>query len=270
MRKFKLINGNGQEFDLMRKDALLSEPSGLGFSNTVDAQRIGATFAVVSTEQDQPNPAGTMVFESYAQYEEFRTFVRVGGLTLCYMPISTWLYLPVALSIEKSEIEYASKRLLCAVDFSGTGYWHEKLSEARTQDSAGGKIYSYEYPFTYTSVRAGSVELDSGSMPSYCKIHIFGTVISPSWAVYVGNKKIHSGKVLKTIASGRKLVIDTNPSSMEISEYTANGEYVYNIYAQSDFSTERIFEIPAGKSRMVFSHDGTNAVTAFVEVKRRV
>ena len=98
MRRFKLINASGREFDLMRKDAFLHDPQGLGFDVETEAQRVGHTFVELRSEEAQPMPGGEMVFAGYEQFDEFRTFVTVGGLVLAYMPLQRWRYLDVTVS----------------------------------------------------------------------------------------------------------------------------------------------------------------------------
>ena len=57
---------------------------------------------------------------------------------------------------------------------------------------------------------------------------------------------------------------------MEIAEYTVNNEFIADRYENSDFETDRLVQVPAGKSRFSFTHEGSGLVTAFVEVKKLV
>ena len=58
MRRFKLTNAAGQTFDLMRKDAFLHEPDGLGFSRSVSSLLSGESWLVTENDPEQPQPTG--------------------------------------------------------------------------------------------------------------------------------------------------------------------------------------------------------------------
>lgn len=55
MREFKLYNAQGQEFDLMRKDAFLYLPSGLGITMAYTSEAVGYDFIETSEEMAQKN-----------------------------------------------------------------------------------------------------------------------------------------------------------------------------------------------------------------------
>lgn len=42
------------------------------------------------------------------------------------------------------------------------------------------------------------------------------------------------------------------------------------MYADSDFTTDRLFALPPGECRIVLTQDGVGAVKGFVEVRKRV
>lgn len=271
MRQFKLINASGKEFDLMRKDAFLHGPQGLGFDTETEVQRVGHTFVELRSDEAQPMPGGEMVFGGYAQYDEFRAFVAVGGLVLAYKPTQRWRYLDVTVSLGLSEIERGSHRLRCAVEFCGLSQWYEQLQLFKSVGSENeGKVYDYSYGYTYADAVSGRIEIKNGNLPSYPRITIMGPVVNPAWTLYQGGRRVASGRVLAEIITGRKLVVDANPATMEISEYTSTGNHVADLYGLSDFDTERLFELPAGESSLAFTQTGSGTVNAWLEVRRRV
>ena len=97
-----------------------------------------------------------------------------------------------------------------------------------------------------------------------------GPVQNPAFTLSRNSNRIASGKVNCNVIAGRKLVIDSNPETMEIAEYTVDNIYIADRYNMSDFTTERLVQVPAGKSRFAFTHDGTSEVIAWVEVEKRV
>ena len=102
-----------------------------------------------------------------------------------------------------------------------------------------------------------------------CKIHIFGPVENPSWALSVGGEVLLDGKVTATVDAGSKIVINSSPKSIEIAEYTNDNVYVQDLYQDSDFDTTRFIHLPVGESLMSFSHEGAGElVPPVVEVEQ--
>lgn len=271
MRKFKLTNANGQTFDLMRKDAFFHDPSGLGWGLNADIMQVGDSYIKLKETPAQPSPSGEMVFKGYQQFEEFLDFIQVGGLVLGYMPLNTWQFLDVVITLGKSEIDYQKNRLICDISFAAVSQWYEalRLYQADTE-TTGGKVYPYSYAYTYSDTVANEIIIENGLLESYFRITIFGAITNPAYTLYQDNERIKSGRIITSIPEGNKLVIDSHPATMEIAEYTNSGEFVADRYGNSDFSTERIFELPKGQSRIVFTHAGVDDVRAWVEVRKRV
>lgn len=271
MRRFKLINGEGKTFDLMRKDAFFNDPTGLGWGTQAEVMEVGDTYIVTDRKPQKPSPAGEMVFQGYDQYDEFLDFIQVGSLVLGYKPWNQWRYLDVDISIDRGEIDDGTRRLICQVSFSASSQWYEQLTSYQAVAQEGeGKVYAYTYPYIYKDDVEQSVKIHNGRLSSYPKLSIFGPVESPTWALYQYGVRLATGKVNAAIPAGHKLVVDMNPATMEIAEYTSEGIFVENRYQLSDFTTERLFELPPGDCDLVFTQGGTGSTKAFVEVRKRV
>ena len=271
MRRFKLINAEGAEWDLNDPSAFFQNPDGLGLERDIQSIAAGDYWIEIDDEPTQKKPNGEMVFKTYELYAEFVQFCAKSPLVLGYAPMSTWHYLDCKLQrLGKSEKDRTMRRLVCPVDFVGFGLWYDKIDYYTVQtSSAVGKTYPYTYPYTYLNVAAGSVEIvNNGDKLSPCKLHIFGDVVNPSWALIVGGEITAEGKVDATIAAGSKLVIDSMPSVMEIAEYTSENVFVQNQYQNSEFDTARFILAPVGTSLLSFIHEGAGELTAAVEVKK--
>lgn len=270
VRNFKLINQSGNEYDMTRPEALLHNPSGLGWGTTPNVIKLGNSYTKTSSVENRPSPSGEMVFRTYEEYKSFLEFCQVGGLVLAYKPIDVWYYLDVEIDIDKSEIKPETQHLICPINFTATGLWHESVVYQKSQPETGGKKYSYSYPYIYSDVQPGVVKIKNGNIASFCRIHILGPVENPKYVLYKNSKVVADGKILCNIPIGRKLVIDSNPANLEISEYTSDNIFIQSRYQDSDFETDRIINLPAGDSQLAFTHDGDGFVNAFVEVKKRV
>ena len=127
VRQFKLINGNGTEYDMTRPDALLHAPDGLGWGTEATVNRLGMTYIGINEKEIHQSPSGEMVFRTYEEYGRFLSFCQQGGLVLCYKPIDTWYYCECLISIQKSEIQWKNNHLICPVQFTLLSYWYEKV-----------------------------------------------------------------------------------------------------------------------------------------------
>lgn len=267
MRRFKLQNAAGTEWDLMRKDAYFNAPDGLGFSKSIKTVQAGYSWLKTEDTLDEPAVSGEMVFKDYLTYQQFITFISQLPLKLFYASQETWYQIPCEIqSVGKSEMR-SNNLLYCPIAIACFGAWRERSIVKPVQSVVtASKKYTYTYPYKYADTVAGSVIIENGNIPSPCKLHIFGPVANPSWSVVQGGVKILDGKVNITIPAGNKLVVDADPLSMEITEQTKNGDFVANRYQNSDFSTSRFVIVPAGISTISFLQSGTEPIDALVEV----
>lgn len=271
-RQFRLRNKNGSTFNLNRSDALFWNPDGLGWGVEAETIRLGETWLLTDSMITQPEVSGSIVFRGYAQYDEFLQFVQVGGLVLCYMPLNSWRYLDVTIQLGKTEIKPDTQRLICDVSFLGSSQWYESIQsyQASGELREDSKKYPYEYEYTYANGINGIIAINNGRLPSYFIATILGYTLNPTYRLYVGNDIIATGKINAEIADGHKLVVNTNPSKMEIAEYLIDGTFVRNLYGFSDWTTERLFMLPAGQSQIAFSDETTSIPNAYVEVQKYV
>lgn len=271
MRKFKLKNAEGTELDITTQDIFYHLPYGLGFDRDIRTVQAGYDFIIIKDELKQKAPAGEMVFSSYEKYQEFVRFCAKTPLVLGYMPIEEWGYIDCKiLGLGKSELDRESGRLICPISFLGLSAWYKSIRSFTVQGgTGGGKTYPYTYPYSYLDTAVGSVELyNDGLDDSPSKLHIFGPVTNPSWALIVGGETMLNGKVDATIGTGNKLVVDSSPKSIEIAEYTTANVFVRNLYNYGDFGTNRFILVPNGESLISFAHEGPETLTATVEVKQ--
>lgn len=271
MRRFKLINSVGAEWNLMSKSAYFNTPDGLGFSTASEYMRIGSTYQLISTITDQKVVTGSMVFASYQMYSDFAGFIANTPLRLAYMPMSEWAYMDCEVSkLDKSEIDVTTGRLLCNIDFTGTSKWYIPRQVRRTAvDIVDAKRYSYSYNYTYAESINGVIEIDnSSSEESPTILSIMGTITNPTWTVVVNNKVVQSGSVSATIPAGNKLVINSKDNSLEIAEYVANtNTFVRNHYQNSNFNLDNFIYVPPGRSTLRISGEVSGAIDAWLEIE---
>lgn len=274
MRRFKLTNAAGQTFDLMRKDAFLHEPDGLGFSRSVSSLLSGESWLVTENDPEQPQPTGEIVFEGYEQYQEFMAFISFDGLYFWYAPLDKWYSAPcIAINLGKSEIEQGTLRLICPITFLLESQWTQKET-VTIEPIDGGKIYLaptvapgyYSYPYKYGSPFGGSYIIQNDTnRDAALRLTIFGPVENPRWSVVNGNT-VQRGKVDAVLSMGNKIVVDSSDGALELAEYTNENEFVKDLYADGDFSTVRFVKAKPGQNIVSFEQDGSAGINTAVEV----
>lgn len=270
MRKFKLMNSRGESFDLMRRDAFFSTPDGLGFDETIEFAQMGDKYIDTFRCASRMTLSGEMRFAGYRQYNEFIGFLT-DNLVFMYCPYATWYEADCILqSIAKGEIDPASKELICSVAFTRKSLWHSNRTFIKSNPSVGdGKVYPYTYPYTYAEATSGDMSIqNNGTVQSSCVIQILGPVSNPRWALIQNGEIIADGAVSADIPEGRKIIIDSDPSKLEIAEYTTNNVFVRDLYQYSNFSTARFLMIPPGNSIIRVLNAGAAEVDAYVEVRQ--
>lgn len=268
MRQFVLQSRNGEQFDLMRKDAFFSEPDGLGFADDLTFGEVGSSWVLTKQTRQRPEPSGQMVFAGYTQYEEFAAFAARKSLKLGYKSAQTWIWLPCIVSLEKGEIGQ-NRRLCCGVTFHATGPWAEEVSFVQGGLDAYGIGYPISYGYTYGKGNPGLIQVKNGLRQSPFKLYIFGPAQNPAWRVVQNGTLIGTGKMNLELLADRELLIDSNPANMRIAEYTRDGAFVANRYASSDFSTQRILLLPSGTSK-IYTSDDNGVISAAAEVAKLV
>lgn len=183
MREIKLVNNEGEEFDLTRPDACLQDISGIGMEIEFETVRIGQCDVVVD-EQPQYNPVSGMIpFMDMEPYTEFLQFIAKRPITLAYKPKNAWYFTSVRVSVvEKEEITPVDEYAETDVDFYRLGPWYSTLRIDPYSDTTAAKRYTYTYPYRYVDSTAPGILLQNPSgQESPCTIEIYGPARNPRW-----------------------------------------------------------------------------------------
>ena len=271
MRKFKLINAEGSSFDLNSKAAFFHSVEGFGYKDNTQYEQIGTDFYALDEIFQQGQMRGKMLFAGdnpYSKYREFTRFVRATPLTLVY-EMDEVFRVPVRLiEIGKAELENGGRFLNCDVVFLAAGLFYKTVQKYSETISIGGKVYPYQYTYSYADMSMNTIMIDSDSYEdSPCKITIFGPAENPVWKHYVNNELYEIGRYDGTIPADHKLVIDSTSIPYSITERGVSDEIVADRYQYCDFTTERFFNLQYGTNRISVTHDGLNMVNVLVEGK---
>lgn len=269
MREFYLLNGNGVKFDLMRPSSFFHAPNGLGFDRTQTYLRTGDFYKPIEDYTSQKMITGEMVFRSYADFHEFARFIATAPLKMIYKPMDTEYRLDCSISsLGKSEIDHTNNRLICPITFMGKSKWYHLRNAVTSHPMGeGGKIYAFDYDYTYYDAMTGIMDLINDSpTDAPCILHIRGYCRNPHWSLSVNNEQIASGEVEAEILDGNQLIVNSRDDSLEIALYNNNNEMLENLYQKADVSRENFLYIPAGTSKLTITDDSLSSITAYLEI----
>lgn len=299
MRTFLLIDKNGTSYDItVKKSAFFYGVTGLGYEKETEFQRIKERFALLKKDFVQQKIIGTVKFwqpDAEADYFNFAQFCQNSPLKMVYNPNSgsvissgvdkayvegTTLFLPskylsfdnyyrdgYITKIERSD--GVGDSLVVQIEFTSTTPWYKQISQYNMGgQSQGSKKYNYKYSYNYGGGVTNTVSVESDSRQlSPAKIVIIGPATNPSWSHYVEGVLVSSGKLNGTVLANHRLVIDTTTIPYSIKEFDAYGNFVADMYQQSDFSTERFVRIQYGKNMISVSSEEENEIGIGVEAQ---
>ena len=265
MRGITLKNVIGNEWDLTQTFSFLSNPKGLGMERKITYVQIGNRNIITEDILKQKNPSGKIMFDTYQRYQDFCKFIQHRPLFLIYTAADTYMMQVIVEKFTKGETETAG--IPGEITLNGITTWYKQIYvENVSQD--GGKIYPFTYDYVYSDHGQGEIEFIAESTErSPVRISILGPCTNPSWSHYLNGILQTTGKITCNIADGRRLVVDTTKIPYEIAEYGANGNYMKDLYQDSDFSTERFVLAGYGTNSINFSHEGEGEMKAVVEVR---
>ena len=299
MRTFLLIDKNGTSYDItVKKSAFFYGVTGLGYEKETEFQRIKERFALLKKDFVQQKIIGTVKFwqpDAEADYFNFAQFCQNSPLKMVYNPNSgsvissgvdkayvegTTLFLPskylsfdnyyrdgYITKIERSD--GVGDSLVVQIEFTSTTPWYKQISQYNMGgQSQGSKKYNYKYSYNYGGGVTNTVSVESDSRQlSPAKIVIIGPATNPSWSHYVEGVLVSSGKLNGTVLANHRLVIDTTTIPYSIKEFDAYGNFVADMYQQSDFSTERFVRLGHGRNMITVGADDVSELGVGVEAQ---
>lgn len=230
VRKFALQNKMGERLDLMLKSGFLSDPIGLGFSETKEyISPSDGFFYEINSNYSQPKISAQVIFldlkNAYADFRKMATWInKQEDLKLVYRPYgSDDFFMNVKISeFSKAEIT-PEGYLACDITFDGLSPWFSQtpLTLNFQKSGSGTKRYTYKYQYVYGVSRTpGSVDFQiDGDFDGGVEFTAQGLAVSPILAL----KRKDNGKVLgkmdltgTSIAQGEKLVFSSTSNNSGI------------------------------------------------------
>lgn len=264
MREFRLKNARGDEWNLTEEKSFLASPK-ISAERKIAYMQIGSISIKTEDVLKQKSIPAKIVFGGYEIYDGFCRFIQHRPLELVYTAADTYRMKVEIEKLTKTELDNAG--LTVDITMKGLTTWYKSVFQENMQP-AGGKVYTYTYPYTYSDNTQGSIEFECDSVEaSPIRLNIMGPCENPAWELYVNGIKSASGKVLCSISEGHRLVVDATQIPYELAEYDGSGAFVQSLYQLSDFSTQRFLQAGFGKNRVACRHDGTAPIKVAAEVR---
>lgn len=269
MKKLILINGQGQEYDLLKIDKSPTfQVDGFGYVDSTPFMQIGSNFHPLeeTIAQGAINLKILLWKNADKDYKEFVSHCRHVPLTMLYGDTVGEFYYPCKLkSIGKTEKVGVNIRG-ASVEFALTGNPYKIISVYNDGVSVDGKKYSFTYPCVYANDMRNIVRIQSDSyLHSPVRLTIYGNTVNPIWRHYCNGNLVETGAYAGTIPAGNRLVIDAKAVPFSIVEYDYADNVVADRYGKCDYSTERFMHAYEGVNQYVIAQDSFEAVRLKVE-----
>ena len=280
VRQFKLANSDGVFYNITTKQALLTDPKGLGVKRDNNYRRVGNRFYLLSKRRVQEDFTGELVLtppDAYIKYNEFLAFCAKEPLKLIYRPIDNYEYYMQRGAYPLLDYEYTQdvmihtiekgdltkyETLECKIALTPLTPWYRIVFETSHVDNYEGMVWeeTSEWPFRWENGTGKDVQIESDChIDSPCKLMIPGPIVNPSWCHYVNGKRVAEGSVDCTVPFGHQLVIDNTTENYSITIINGIGDVVADVYQNADFPSKRFIEIQNGiNSIFVDFEDGNN------------
>lgn len=271
IRRFRLINKNGEGYNLTTREHFLHTPMGLGFQKETEYRRLGNQYIILNDAFAQAQIQGDIFFPepgAYNKYYEFVRFCQNTPLYLLYKPAGREFIRAVQLSyVEKTELEFGGLNI--QVTFDALTLFYEQISAFNDKAIAiTGKTFNYKYDYVYSGGALNTVTIQSDSYAeSPCTVYIYGACENPVWYHYVDGILVATGALTGEIPDGQKLAIDTTNMPYSIKRVDMANRFVADVYGFADFSTERFITLKHGNNTISVQHSGADALTIAIEAQ---
>lgn len=257
VRQFNLINEVGQTYSLMDIEncCLLTSPSGLGFSYSIEYEQLGNTFVQNLRKLEQGKISGQVNFSNYQNFRNFVDFIAKSEslkiqYTIPYENGSKTFYRDIDLqTLSKSEIQ-PNGFLSEQVQINCKSLWYEKIAQQYQISATANEV---RWDFRFDSYWSGYTvrELDyinTGHIEASVEIEIDGECIDPNILLYVEGQLYQTISINDTIEAYEKLLYSSKEGDFYIKKQLTDGTYE-NLFSLEyiNFENDNVLRIPPNK-----------------------
>lgn len=257
VRQFNLINDKGQTYSLMdiNNYCLLTSPTGLGFSYSIQYEQLGSTFVQTLKKIEQGNISAQINFINYQNYRDFVDFIAKSEeiklqYIIPYKDNTKTFYRDIDIqSTSKGEIQpngFISEQ----ININCKSLWYEKIAQQYEISANSNEV---RWDFRFDAYWSGYTvrELDyinTGHIDASVEIQIDGECINPNILLYVEGQLYQTISITGTIAEHQKLLYSSKEGDFYIKRQKADGTYE-NLFSLDyiDFENDNVLRIPPNK-----------------------
>ncbi|MCF7930502.1 MAG: hypothetical protein K9L02_03215 [Acholeplasmataceae bacterium] len=254
IRQFYLENKYGDKYYFdYHNQTLISQINGLGFALELKYLEYKNHFARSEYNIPLTEITTTLVFlKGYAGYKAFVDFISKSNddIKLYYKTdtFNAYCYVDIA-SLTKAEL--VSGTLQSTIILKKLSLWlKERTYEIIANGSSSGKVYSYSYPYYYSSSYEGKAFIkNEGLNDAPIVIEMIGNVIDPEVLIKKNGEVVSTLRLYLT-AENITISINSIPSKQEIVMNAAG--VVTDIYGVQDFEEDNFIFLDYGEYEIEF------------------
>jgi len=254
IRQFYLENEYGDIYYFNHKNqTIISQVSGLGFS--LDLKYLEYSQFYQKSDYNIPltEITETLVFlKGYQGYKHFVDYISKSykSYKLYYenQAFKAYCYVDIA-SLSKAEL--IAGTIQSNIIFKKLSLWlKEKTYEIIANGSSSGKVYSYTYPYFYSSSYEGKAFIkNEGLDKAPILIEIIGNVINPEVHIKKNGETVSLLRLYVT-AENATIIINAMPSKQEM--IMDESGIKTDIYSQQDFEVDNFIFLDHGDFEVEF------------------
>lgn len=266
VREFKLINEDGQEYSMMDIEnyCLLTDPSGLGYSYSVEYEQLGNTFISNLRKVEQGQIEGTVNFLNYDNYKNLIDFIEGSeSLKFSYkIPLKDGVkeyFKDVQVqSITKTQIQQNGV-ISETIIFDCLSLWYEENIVIYNIESQNSEMrWDFKWDSNFIDYNARNLTfINKGHIEAPILVEISGQVVNPQIDLYIEGQLYQTVTINTTIQQYQKLLYGTKENEFYINRQNTDGTLtsLFNL-SVIDFENDNVIRLPKNKScEIVLSAD---------------
>ena len=269
-RKLYLVNEIGSTFYFdYSHNCVIEELDGLGFEFDIDYEQIDSSF--IETKRTIPQRTIQLTLDFYDGYKgftrwreyitkskELRLFYYCDGVKYCYVNVS---------SSSKTQLEQGVLKTKVKVDCLSLWLVNKSYGFDVT-NPGGGKVYTYEYPYTYAISFNGRIQVENKSSRSVpLLIRMIGNLYFPRVVIRQHGEDVQTLRMLIDERDNPTIEVNADPTNQYIKRIIGVDEA--DLYNAQDFSTENFLFLPPGESEIFFDPGVREPARCEIEFKEQ-
>lgn len=259
VRKFKLLNEKGQEYNFMdaEKSCLLIDPNGLGYEYESEYLNIGSTFVENFRYLQKGKFYATLVSKYYDNISDFINFVEQSySLKLAYtVPFEKKKPETYYKDVDISTFEKTEKNtygmLLCPITFDFKSLWYEENKTIYTIESQQEEIrWDFKWDSRFADYNTRSLQyINNGHVAAPIEVTINGHILNPKLELFVEGELYQTVIINVEINEYEKFLYGTRENKFHIDKMKTDGS-IESLFSLDyiNFENDNVIRMPKNSS----------------------